>query len=84
VADSDTLAVIAGMLAGDRWLSADAAAVFLGLTTASGQPNRRGFLERVASRPDFPHPLVLGNEKKWRKSEVDAWALTQRRRTRAG
>jgi len=36
VADADTLAVIAGMLAGDRWLSADAAAVFLGLTTASG------------------------------------------------
>jgi len=82
VSEADTLAVLAALIEGDRWLSADAAAVYLGMTTSAGRPNRRGFLERVASRADFPHPLILGNEKKWRKSEVDAWALRRRRQTR--
>jgi len=81
VAESDTLAVLAAFIEGDRWLSADAAAVYLGMTTREGQPNRRGFLERVASRSDFPHPLIIGNEKKWRKVELEAWALRRRRHT---
>jgi len=84
MSEADTLAVLAALIEGDRWLSADASAVYLGMTTSAGKPNRRGFLERVASRDDFPHPLIIGNEKKWRKSEVDAWALRRRRHTQPG
>lgn len=78
-----TLAALAALIEGDRWLSADSCAVFLGLTT-DGKPNRRGFLERVAVRPSFPEPLIIGNEKKWRKTEVDRWAQDERKITQAG
>lgn len=78
-----TLATLAALIAGDRWLSPDSCAVFLGLTTADDKPNHRGFLERVACRPSFPAPLVIGNEKKWRKTEVDRWAEDERRINRA-
>lgn len=82
---NETLTLIAALVQGDRWLSADACAVYLGLKpTSKGLPNRRGFLERIACRPDFPRPLELGGqEKAWRKSEVDEWALEQRRVSRA-
>lgn len=76
-----TLATLAALIEGDRWLSADSCAVFLGLVH-DGEPNRRGFLERVASRPGFPVPLVIGNEKKWRKTEVDRWAQDERKISR--
>lgn len=79
-----TIATLAALIEGDRWLSADSCAVFLGLTTAEGVPNRRGFLERVACRPSFPEPLVIGNEKKWRKTEVDRWAQDERKISQAG
>lgn len=74
---TDTLAIIAALVAGDRWLSADACAVYLGMVTPAGKPNRRGFLERVACRPDFPkaNPVT----RSWKKSEVDDWASEQRR-----
>lgn len=65
----DTVAMIAALVAGDRWLSADACAAFLGGIA------RRTFLEKVACRPDFPAPAkILGTTKAWKKSEVDAWA----------
>ncbi|GHH52408.1 hypothetical protein GCM10009090_16110 [[Pseudomonas] boreopolis] len=82
-AEKDVLAALAAMVAGDRWLNADACAVFLGLITPEGKPNRRGFLERVACRPSFPVPLTIGNEKKWKKSEVDRWAEDERKISRA-
>jgi len=72
----DTLALIAALLAGDRWLSADACAVFLGMVTPHGKPNRRGFLERVACRPDFPKANQV--TRSWKKSEIDAWAMRTR------
>jgi hypothetical protein len=76
--DADnTLALIAALVAGDRWLSADACAVYLGMVTPKGTPNRRGFLERVACRPDFPRPNPV--TRTWKKSEVDEWADEQRR-----
>jgi hypothetical protein len=75
---SDT-ALIAALVAGDRWLNADACAVYLGMVTPAGKPNRRGFLERVQCKPDFPAPLVIGGHKAWRKSEVDRWADDQRK-----
>ncbi|UHQ21938.1 hypothetical protein LVB77_14815 [Lysobacter sp. 5GHs7-4] len=78
-----TLAVITALVAGDRWLSADAAAAHLGMFNPKGEINRRGFLERVACRPSFPVPLVIGNEKKWKKSEVDQWAEDERKINRA-
>lgn len=74
-----TVALIAALVQGDRWLNADACAVYLGMVTPKGDPNRRGFLERVACRPDFPKALELGNQKAWKKSEVDDWADDQRR-----
>lgn len=78
VADAgETLAIIAALVAGDRWLSADACAVYLGMVTPAGKPNRRGFLERVACRPDFPRANLV--TRSWKKSEVDDWASEQRR-----
>lgn len=69
----DTVAMIAALVAGDRWLSADACAAFLGGIA------RRTFLEKVACRPDFPAPAkILGTTKVWKKSEVDAWADRRR------
>jgi len=76
---NDTYVMIAALVAGDRWLSADACAVYLGMLTPAGKPNRRGFLERVACKPDFPAALELGNQKSWKKSEIDNWASEQRR-----
>lgn len=72
-----TLALIAALVSGDRWMNADACAAFLGMMTPKGEPNRRGFLERVQCRPDFPkqNPIT----RSWKKSEVDEWAMNQRR-----
>lgn len=74
----ETLTMIAALVSGDRWLNADAAAVYLGLI-ANGKPNRRRFLEKVACLPDFPKPLPMGNQCSWKKSEIDEWAEEQRR-----
>jgi hypothetical protein len=73
----ETLTMIAALVKGDRWLSADACAVFLGMITSAGKANRRGFLERVASRPDFPRPNPI--TRSWKKSEVDEWAMETRK-----
>ncbi len=81
-APDPTITVLAAMIEGERWLSADSCAVLLGLTTPDGKPNRRGFLERLACHPSFPAPLQIGNEKKWKRSEVLRWADDQRRVTR--
>ncbi len=74
-----TLATLAALIEGDRWLNADSCSVVLGLITPEGKPNRRGFLERVACRPSFPAPLQIGNEKKWKRSELLRWADDERR-----
>lgn len=73
--DNEVIAMIAGMLQGDRWLSADACAAYL------GQIKRRTFLESVACQPGFPKALPIGKVKVWKKSEVEEWAETNRRRT---
>lgn len=78
-----TVALIAALVAGDRWLNASACAAYLGMVTPKGETNRRGFLERVACMPGFPVPLELGSQKTWKKSEVDEWAVEQRRASRA-
>jgi hypothetical protein len=83
VSENETLALIAALVHGDRWLNADACAVYLGMVTPGGKPNRRGFLERVACRPDFPAPLTTGTQKSWKKSQVETWALEQQRANRA-
>lgn len=78
IAENDNrYAMIAALVYGDRWLCADACALYLGMVTPKGAPNRRGFLERVACRPDFPkqNPIT----KSWKKSEIDEWAMNQRR-----
>ena len=75
----DLTPLLTAIAAGDRWLNADACAVYLGMVTPEGKPNRRGFLERVACRPDFPAPMQVGGHRAWRKSEVDQWALNQRK-----
>ncbi|SEJ54512.1 helix-turn-helix transcriptional regulator [Frateuria terrea] len=69
----NTVELIAALVAGDRWLSADSCAVFLGGIA------RRTFLEKIACRPDFPAPSrILGTTKLWKKSEVDQWAERQK------
>jgi predicted DNA-binding transcriptional regulator AlpA len=76
-----TLELLAALVQGDRWLSADACAAYLGMFTPGGAVNRRGFLERVACRPEFPKPNPV--TRTWKKSEVDDWADEQRRASRA-
>jgi len=71
----DAVAIIAALVAGDRWLSADACAAYLGGIT------RRTFLETIACKPNFPKALPLGKVKAWKKSEVDQWAENYRRGT---
>lgn len=56
-------------------------AAYLGMFTPAGLPNRRGFLERIACRPEFPQPNLL--TRSWKKSEIDEWAQEQRRLSRA-
>lgn len=75
--------VIAAMASNAEWLCADACAFTLGMVTPAGKINRRGFLERVATRGSFPKPLVMGGEKKWKRSEVAQWADDERRISRA-
>lgn len=76
---SAELALIAALVAGDRWLNADACAVYLGMLATDGKPNRRKFLEKIACKPSFPKPLTLGGSRSWKKSEVDEWAEEARR-----
>jgi hypothetical protein len=49
-------------------------AQFLGMIKPKGG---RRFLERVAYRPDVPKPCPV--TRSWKKSEVDEWAMNQRR-----
>lgn len=69
----DTVALIAALVAGDCWLSADACAAYLGGIA------RRTFLETIACKPNFPLALPLGKVKAWKKSEVEQWAANYRR-----
>lgn len=68
---------------GDRWLNSASCAEHFDLRTKTGEPNRRGFLERLAARPDFPRPLAVNGEKRWKLSEMEEWADEQRRASRA-
>ena len=70
----NTVTMIAALVHGDRWLSADACAAYLGGIT------RRTFLETIACKPGFPTALPLGKVKAWKKSEVDQWAENYRSR----
>ena len=71
--NENVVAMLAALVSGDRWLSAEACAVYI------GGIKRRTFLEKIACRPDFPAPAkVLGTTKVWRKSEVDSWIERQR------
>ncbi len=73
--------LLAALIEGDRWLSADGCAAYLGLFRPDGSANRRRFLERVACRPDFPpRNPVTGT---WKKSEVDKWSTKQSRLNQA-
>lgn len=68
----------------DRWLNSDECADHFGLRRIKGdKPNRRGFVERIASLPGFPAPLTIGGEKVWKLSELDEWADEQRKASRA-
>ena len=69
---TDTLTLIAALISGNRWLSADACVVYLGGIT------RRTFLETIACKPSFPLALPLGKVKGWKKSEVEEWAMAYR------
>lgn len=69
--------LLAALIEGDRWLSADSCAAYLGMFTPDGKANRRRFLERVAKLPDFPSPNPI--TKTWKKSEVDRWATKHAR-----
>lgn len=68
---NSTVSLIAALVAGDRWLNADACAVYLGMVKPDGEPNRRGFLERVACSESFPQ--MLPGIRTWKLSEIDRW-----------
>jgi hypothetical protein len=73
--------ILAALIEGDRWLSSDSCAAYLGLWHKDGTANRRRFLERIACLPDFPAPNPI--TRTWKKSEVDRWATNQARLNRA-
>jgi predicted DNA-binding transcriptional regulator AlpA len=73
--DNEIVAVLAALVQGDRWLSADACAAYL------GQIKRRTFLESIACLPDFPKAMPLGKVKVWKKSEIEEWAETHRKQS---
>lgn len=53
------------------WLTAEAAAAYLGYAT-------RTFREKVAIDPDFPAPRYFGGKAaRWKRSDLDAWADAQ-------
>jgi hypothetical protein len=56
-----------------EWLSADSCAELLDLRTRKGEPNRRAFLVRIATREDFPAPAFTGRMRRWNRAEVLAW-----------
>lgn len=67
------LRAIAATLEGDRELDAEAAALVLGnLAPAT--------FYQYAARPDFPRPVKIGKGRKWRRSELLAWADKERAR----
>jgi len=68
---------------GETWLTSAECATHFGFKRRNGEPNRRGFLERMAALPGFPVPLVINGEKRWKFSEMETWADEQRRITRA-
>lgn len=73
--DENIAALLAALIEGDRWLSADACAAYI------GGIKRRTFQERIACRPDFPVAAQpLGAMKVWKKSEVDHWVAQQRKK----
>lgn len=72
-AANDPVALIAALISGDRWLSADSCAAYLGGIT------RRTFLETIACKPHFPKALPLGKVRAWKKSEIEDWAQNYRR-----
>lgn len=67
----------------ETWLDSAECAMHFGLKRRNGEPNRRGFLERLAALPGFPVPLVINGEKRWKLSELSEWADEQRRINRA-
>lgn len=73
------VATLVAMAREGEWLCADACAFLLGMLTPKGKVNRRGFLERISVRASFPKPLMLGGEKKWKRSEVMTWAEDERK-----
>lgn len=50
----------------DEWLDSNAVAQMLALS-------RGHFMERVATRKDFPAPSMALGRPRWRRSEVDDW-----------
>jgi len=70
--------VFTNLIGSDRWMSADECALFFGLLKNKGEPNRRAFYNKVSRREGFPAPLLIGGERKWRKSEIDLWSRDER------
>jgi predicted DNA-binding transcriptional regulator AlpA len=66
-APTDPVAMLAAMLNGDRWLNAEACAIFVGAVST------RAFLERIACKPGFPKPNRATGRPVWKRSEVDEW-----------
>lgn len=64
---TDPVAMLAAMLDGDRWLNAEACAIFVGAVST------RAFLERIACKPGFPKPNRKTGRPVWKRSEVDEW-----------
>lgn len=64
----------------EGYLPADGCAAFLGLFTPDGKPNRRAFLEDVATATSFPPALRIGTRQVWRKAAVAEWAEQRERR----
>lgn len=65
--DPSLRAIVAALGDGDRWMTAEAAAFYLGdLPLAT--------FYQHAAKPDFPRPVKIGKGRKWKKSALAEWA----------
>ena len=64
------LAIAASVPIEHRYVDADTAAAMLDYSTSH-------FLQRIASKDDFPKPRDFGGNPRWKATEVSGWASVQ-------
>lgn len=53
-----------------------------GEVAAAMRVSTRHFAERLAHRPDFPLPIMVGNRRRWLKRDIERWLEGRRAKGR--